>query len=55
MKCRCDSDKRTFFDGQTAKYSALDFFIFYRHRAGTISLPFYRRRAAFLQMHLLRL
>ena len=34
MKCRCDSDKRAFFDGQTAKYSALDsFFIFYRHRA----------------------
>ena len=33
MKCRCDSDKRAFFDGQTAKYSALDFFIFYRRRA----------------------
>jgi len=44
MKCRCDSDKRAFFDGQTAKYSALNsFFIFYRHRV------------VFLQMHLLRL
>lgn len=44
MKCRSDSDKHAFFDGQTARYSALDsFFIFYR------------RRAAFLQMHLLRL
>ena len=27
MKCRSDSDKHAFFDGQTAKYSALDFFL----------------------------
>ena len=36
------------FDGQTAKYSALDFFYLLSspRRAGTISLPFYRHRAA---------
>ena len=48
MKCRCDSDKRAFFDGQTAKYSALDFFYLLSspRSAETIFLPFYRHRAA---------
>ena len=48
MKCRCDSDKRTFFDGQTAKYSALDFFLSFIVTAqrGNNIFPFYRHRAA---------
>ena len=70
MRRRCDSDKRAFSTGklQSILPSIFLSFIVTAQRgnnifavlsspcsAATISLPFYRRRAAFLQMHLLRL
>ena len=70
MRRRCDSDKCAFSTDKLQSILPSIFFIFYRRRAareqyscpfivtaqrGNDIFPFYHRRAAFLQMHLLRL